>query len=587
MTRNLRALTCRAAALGLLGAALAFPARAAEPLKPAAKPPELSVNHFHTYEEITDLLRGYAAAYPKWAKLESIGKSGQGRDMWMLTLQNPATGPELGKPAMYIDGNIHANEVQGAETALYSVDFLLKNYGRLDRVTEMLDRSVFYVLPMVNPDGRALWFKGPSNADFPRSVMVAIDDDRDGKADEDGFEDLDGDGMITEMRKKVPMGMGTHRQDPKDPRLLVPVGPDELGDWIELGSEGVDSDGDGKVNEDPPGYIDANRTFGYYWEPEYVQNGAGPYPLAIPETRAIALWAVAHPNVAAVQSYHNNGGMILRGPGAKSDPPYPPQDIKVYDLLGKEGEKLLPGYKYMISWKDLYTVHGATTDHFYGIHGVIAFTNELYTEKAADLDKDGTVSPQEGLKFNDQLAFGRQVATWKAYKHPQFGDVEIGGFRRDVNRVPEVWMEEEDAHRNNAFALLHAYHMPRLSIGEVQVTRAGQGLWRLEVPVLNDRAIPTMTAQARKNHLHRQDLATIEGGKVVASGLVEDRFFNKVELQENRAERLEVPGVDGLSTRLLYFLVEGDGPVTVHYDSLKGGQLERKVELREKGAAAR
>src|SRR3712207_5192264 len=115
----------------------------------------------------TTLFRS-AAAYPKWVKVESLGKSMQGRDLWMITLNNPATGPELSKPAMYIDGNTHANEVQGAEAALYTVDYLLKNYGRLPRVTEMMDRSVFYVLPVVNPDGRALWFKGPSDADFPR-----------------------------------------------------------------------------------------------------------------------------------------------------------------------------------------------------------------------------------------------------------------------------------------------------------------------------------------------------------------------------------------------------------------------------------
>ena len=70
--------------------------------------------------------------------------------------------------------------------------------------------------------------------------------------------------------------------------------------------------------------------------------------------------------------------MILRGPGAKADPPYPPQDLKAYDLIAKEGEKLLPGYRYFISWRDLYTVHGGTTDHFYNIMGALAFTNEMY-----------------------------------------------------------------------------------------------------------------------------------------------------------------------------------------------------------------
>jgi hypothetical protein len=566
-------------ALALLAAASPSLLHAAEPIRPQGNPPEATFNRLHTYEEIVDLLKGYAAAYPKWTKLESVGKTIQGRDLWMITVTNPATGPELSKPAMYIDGNTHANEVQGAEAALYTVDYLLKNYGRLPRVTEMLDRSVFYVLPVVNADGRAMWFKGPSNADFPRTVMQPVDDDRDGKMDEDGYDDVDGDGYITQMRKKVPLGQGTHKLDPKDPRLLVQVEPGELGDWIDLGSEGFDNDHDGKVNEDTVGYVDPNRTWGFSWEPEYVQSGAGRYPLSIPETRAIAMWALAHPNVAAVQSFHNNGQMILRGPGAKADPLYPPQDLKAYDLLGKEGEKLLPGYHYYISWKDLYTVHGATTDHFYSTMGVLAFTNEMYNPPA-DFDKNGDVSQEEMMKFNDLLSLGRQWVDWKPYKHPQYGDIEVGGFKRDVGRVPEGWALEDETHRNNAFVLLNAYHLPHLSVGEAAVKKVGDGLWRIEVPILNDRAIPSMTAVAVSNKLHRPDIATVTGGKVISSGIVDDPFLDKIEIQEHRPERLMVPGVEGVSTRTLFFLVQGDGDVTFGYDSLKGGKLSKKIALR-------
>ena len=194
--------------------------------------------------------------------------------------------------------------------------------------------------------------------------------------------------------------------------------------------------------------------------------------------------------------------MILRGPGAKADPPYPPQDLKVYDLIGKEGEKLLPGYHYFISWKDLYTVHGATTDHFYSLMGALAFTNEMYNPPA-DFDKNGEVTDEELMKFNDELAFGRQFVDWHPYNHPQYGAIEIGGFKRDVGRVPEGWALEDETHRNNSFALLNAYHLPRLSIGEAMVKKAGDRLWKIEVPVLNDRAIPSMTATAVQNKLHR------------------------------------------------------------------------------------
>jgi hypothetical protein len=567
-------------ALALLGFTSALPARAAEPLRPHGTPPAASFNRLHTYDEIAGLLHAYAAAYPRWTRLESIGKSAQGRDLWMIAITNPDTGPELSKPAMYIDGNTHANEVQGGDTALYTAAYLLENYGRLPRVTELLDRAVFYILPVVNPDGRTLWFKGPSDADSPRTVMVPVDDDRDGLVDEDDADDVDGDGYITTMRKKVPLGQGTYRLDPHDPRLLVPVEPGELGDWVQLGSEGNDNDGDGQVNEDGDGYIDPNRTWGFSWEPSYVEPGSGPYPLAIPETRAIALWALRHPNVGALQSYHNNGQMILRGPGAKSDPPYPAADLAAYDLIAKEGEKLLPGYTYMISWRDLYTVHGATTDHFYNLMGVLAFTNEMYNPPA-DFDKDGKITDQELMKFNDVLTLGRQWVDWHPYDHPQYGKVEIGGYKRDVGRVPEAWALEDETHRSNAFVLFHAWHLPKLSIGTPAVQKAGDGLWKVTVPVLNERAIPSMTAVAVQGKLHRQDVATISGARVLASGLVDDPYLDKITLQPHRAERLLVPGVPGLSTRLLFFLVQGSGEITVQYDSLKGGTLAKKVALRE------
>ncbi len=558
---------------------VAAAAAAARPIEARGEAPHPRFDRLYDYPEMTGLLQGYARAYPDWVKLESIGKSLEGRDIWLLTLNNPATGPDLAKPAMYIDGNIHANEVQGAETALYTVEFLLANYGKLDRVSELLDREAFYVIPMVNPDGRAHWFTGPSTPHFPRTVMVPVDDDRDGVADEDGYDDLDGDGVITQMRKKVPLGSGTHRLDPKDPRLLVAAESGELGDYVLLGPEGFDNDGDGKVNEDTVGYVDPNRTWGYFWQPTYVQAGAGDYPLQIPETRSIALWALDHPNIGAVQSYHNNGRMILRGPGSKLQPTYPGPDVKAYDLIGKEGEKLLPGYHYYVTWKDLYTTFGDTTDHFYNIAGAIALTNELY-DVPADFDGDGKVSDEEEMKFNDLLTLGRQFVDWHPVQHPQYGEVEVGGYRQDVGRIPEGWALEEEIHRNNAFVLYHARQLPKLSFGEPQVTRLDKGLWRIELPVVNERGIPSMTVIAQKNKLHRPDVATVAGAQVVASGLVEDPWLDKVSLQEHRPERLMVPGVEAFSTRRLFFLVHGDGPVKVTYDSLKGGKLTTTVALR-------
>ncbi len=158
----------------------------AAPLVPSRTPPAPRFDRLYPNEQILDFLEAYAAAYPKFFKLESIGKTVGGNDTWLVTIRNPATGAELAKPAIYIDGATHANEVQGTETVLYFIDYLLKQYGRLPKITKLLDRAVFYIVPMVNPDNRGAWFKKPATPHFPRTLLVPIDDDRDGLADEDG-----------------------------------------------------------------------------------------------------------------------------------------------------------------------------------------------------------------------------------------------------------------------------------------------------------------------------------------------------------------------------------------------------------------
>lgn len=550
-----------------------------EPLKPKSTIPDPHFNRLYHNDDILKFLRGYAKAFPDWFKLESIGKTSEGNDTWLITISNPKTGGPDTKPAFYMDGATHANEAQGTETVLYIINFMFHNYGKLDRLTETMDRLTFYIVPIVSPDSRAKWFDEPSTTNYPRTVQVKIDDDRDGQLDEDQFDDLDGDGMITQMRKKVPMGQGTHRLHHKDSRLLVDLEDDELGNYILLGTEGIDNDGDGKINEDTTGYIDPNRTWGYNWQPRYVQAGSTQYPLQIPETRNIAKWALTRSNIAGVQSFHNYGRMILRGPGSKSEQPFPPSDIQVLDFIGEEGEKMLPGYKYMISWKDLYTVYGGTTEHFYGIHGIFSFTNEL-NQFEQDYDGDGKISNEEMMKFNDELTHGRMFIPWKAFNHPQYGPIEIGGYRFDATRVPEGWKLEEDCHRNSAFVLFNAYHLPKISLGETRIVKLERDLFEVYIPILNDRVIPTMSAKARTNKLYRKDIATIKGGSVITSGVVENEWLKKFNLQKHRPERLMVGGIEGLSTTTLYFLVEGKGEVTFTYDSLKGGKLTKTIALK-------
>ena len=293
---------------------------------------QISFNKYYTAEGLAAISKKIADAHPNLVKRESIGKSTEGRDIWMMAITNYKVGDANRKPGFYIDGNIHSNEIQGAEISTYTAWYLTENFGDIDYITNMLNDRIFYIVPTINPDARNNYMKAANTGSSPRAGMIPLDDDRDGLFDEDGLEDLDGDGSVTRMRRKNPNG--NMIVDPKDPRMMIEIGPDDVVTaqrYENLGSEGIDNDGDGLVNEDRPGYYDPNRDWAWKWQPDYIQRGAYKYPFSAPETRAVADFVLKHPNIAGAQSFHNSGGMILRGPGAEEDlSTYNRADIAIY-----------------------------------------------------------------------------------------------------------------------------------------------------------------------------------------------------------------------------------------------------------------
>ncbi|MDZ7372398.1 MAG: M14 family metallopeptidase [candidate division KSB1 bacterium] len=552
----------------------------------------LSFDRFYDYPELVEAFRTLERNYPKLLRLRTIGKSVQGRDLLLATIVNPDTGPERQKPAMYIEANVHGNEVQGAEVCLYTAWYLLEHYGKIPKVTELVDTRVFYIVPTVNPDGRAWWFEHPSTSSSSRSGLRPVDEDNDGLLDEDDFDDLDGDGHICQMRKRV--AFGDYRVSSADPRLMERVEPGEVGDYILLGFEGVDNDGDGLLNEDGPGGYDPNRNWPADWQPNYVQPGSGDYPLSLPESRAVAQFLLEHPNIAGVQSYHNSGGMILRGPGAESIPEYPMADVRVYDRLGEVGETILPFYRYAVIYRDLYTVHGGFINWTYEGLGIFSFSNELWSsyeyfkkapgrEEGRDWRSSFFSRDAERMKFNDLVEMGSMFVEWHPYKHPAFGEIEIGGWKKWAWRVPPAFALEELCHRNCAFTLFHADQMPKAAIHEVTVEKMGPRLFRVRAVLANERIIPTMSQQAIRHKLHRPDRVSIAGPdlRVLAGGLVSDRWLGKMQPVERRPQEIRLEdGIPGMEERVVEWIVEGAGRAQITLDCVKGGVASRVVDLR-------
>lgn len=536
---------------------------------------QASWNHYYSYEGISALTKQMVDAYPNLVKRQSIGKSVQGRDIWLLTITNFNKGKADQKPAMYIDGNIHSNEIQGTEVALYTAWYLSEMFDEVDFIHTLLDNKTFYIVPTINPDARENFMVEPNTASSPRSGMKPIDDDGDGLVDEDGMDDLNGDGSITAMRRKS--DRGRFRVDPEYPNRMVRVGIDEFGTYERLGREGIDNDGDGRINEDGAGYYDPNRDWAWNWQPNYIQGGAYKYPFSLPENRAVMEFVMDHPNIAAAQSYHNSGGMILRGPGAAEDKnTYNRIDSRVYDAIGAVGERLLPGYRYMIVYRDLYTVFGGELDWFYGSRGVFTFSNELWTGYEMFQDENGSRSQR--YEFNKYLLFGDALVEWEPYNHPLYGPIEIGGFKKNFGRAHPGFLLEQDAHRNMAFTIYNAYQMPHLIIDEVSEKELGNGLTQVTAVITNARIIPTHSGQDLIYKIERPDYISIEGANVVAGMIVTNRDMNVTAEQKNNPERIEVENIPGMSSVTVRWIIDGNSNYTVKVDSEKGGIVTRSKD---------
>ena len=539
-------------------------------------------NRLYDYDELVGIMARFQQAWPRYVTMSSIGRSYEGREMWILTVNDPDTGPARSKPAFWVDANVHGNEVQGAEACLYLVSFLMENRGEVARVDDILSRVAFYVLPTVNPDGRAAWFREPNTASSQRAPRKPRDDDGDGLFDEDPYNDLDGDGEITRMRMKVPMGEGQWRESKEFPGVMERVRGDEQGDYVLLGSEGIDDDGDGRINEDGPGYYDMNRNWPSGWNPDHLQRGAGEYPLSHPETRAIADFIQAHPNIAGVQSFHNSGGMILRGPGTAEYGSYPREDVRVYDQLGADGEFMLPFYNYWVIHEDLYSVSGGFVNWTYEGLGIFSFTNEMWSSNRLMQDKERRLDSNESRRYGDLLMFGDDIVPWTEVDHPFYGKVEVGGSRKMTGRVPPTWLLEEGAHRNAAFVAQHASEMPEVSIEPIEIEAAPGGLRFVDVTVKNHRAIPTRSALAAQKGIGLPDRLTLAGDgiRVLAVGTALDRFEpERIRLRDGETGTLRLEsGIPGNGERKFRFLVAGTGPCTVTFTAEKA--MDRRLETR-------
>ncbi|NJD20330.1 MAG: hypothetical protein FIA95_13760 [Gemmatimonadetes bacterium] len=459
----------------------------------------LSFERYHGYADVRTFLTELSSAYPDLARVYPMAQDFKGLDMLVIEITNRKTGKADDKPAFFADGNIDNDEAAATELLLGLARKLVTQYGIDPEITKLLDGSAFYLVPMVNPYMSDLFVSTPMNGVVSSINARPFDDDEDGGFDEDPPEDVNGDGMILTMRRRDVRG--EYRTDPGNPRLMVRRKPDEPGEWA-VYDEGFDNDGDGLINEDPIGGIDLNRNFPPTWKPEWIQEGAGPYPLSEPESRGWADFIRAHPNICFTVNGHGgpSEGIIYRVYSSMPDTEIPRQDFLTFQTFANRFAEISGGLKLIGNYGAeaekrfgpgrLVYGYGTMKEWVYEMAGAFSFTVETGM-LPGDYDKDGEVSDAEYLRVSDEEFGGRLFVDYKPFRHPTLGDVEIGGFTKwtKPNPPPGKYLAKlVDTY--GKMSLYWASTMPHLAIREL-VAQPVPGGYRVESTVENAGFLPT------------------------------------------------------------------------------------------------
>ncbi len=235
--------------------------------------------------EINEVLKTLNQKYPGTTRLINLATTPGGTPLLLIEISNEAGNPKT-TPAILVAANMEGTVPLSSMGALVLANLVLEK-------KEACDDLAWYIIPCGNPDAAFRYFSKPLCMD-PRNG-TPFNEDLDDLTDEDGFNDLDGNGIITQMRVKDPQGEWMVTED--DPQMMKRADPfkGEKGVY-KLYTEGIDDDSDGQYNEDPPGGTNVGINFPHLFKHETETGGL--WPGSAPEAFGIMKYVYEHPEIA-------------------------------------------------------------------------------------------------------------------------------------------------------------------------------------------------------------------------------------------------------------------------------------------------
>lgn len=582
------------------------------------------------YDELTAQVRDWAEAFPELVRVTSIGETPEGRSLWLLTI---GPEPDRIRPAVWIDGNMHAVELCGSSVALAIAEDILwlhlsgdnakespADQGRDDRpdpaslppsIADGLRDVLFYILPRMSPDGAESIL---AQRGYVRSVPRDDRPNRNRAYWRDA--DVDGDGQCLLMRVEDPAGEFVESRE--EPNLLLLRQIDDPGPYYKLYPEGYIENFNGRDIPAPyflsDNRIDLNRNFPWSWAPESIQDGAGEFPASEPESRAVVEFASGHPHIFAWLNLHTFGGVFIRPLGDGPDTDMNPQDLALYRQIGAWATELT-GYP-MVSGYEQFTyvagkpLRGSLSNYAFRQRGCIAYVVELWdlfeqlgvgTDCQRFVDRYSRFERPEMLRlarWDREHNHSRVVQPWTKCDHEQLGPVEVGGLDAVVGVWNPPYERVAEVCRAQSQAFMHVAAMaPRLIIEEVSVERLGTGagadndasdapVWRVQATVRNLGYLPTYILASAKKLAHNEELyATLssDGCRLDAAADGHRNIGHLAGWGRGLYSGLG-PLIYGLSSgsdgaHTLSYLVHGTGRVTLRVGSCRVGYVTRTISI--------